>query len=102
MPTATKPLTFDELAKLDDRIKTLEHHARDCAIMKARRERSCGNTLWLTRLKGAVAELVGPLRRPSHPILSTPAALETVTAHLRQLMPRCPRKCRCVNWARVA
>lgn len=91
-------LTFDELAKLEPRLKTLED---DISAIKddGESESFCANNRWYgyfghRNMKATLVQLVGWEARGKHGELRTMDAYSTAYEHLYELLPDC-RDCGC-------
>ncbi len=93
----TETLTFDDLCKLEPRLRALETATRVAArIENRKRLYRCGNRVFYRDIKPQLVWYVGFQRRDEHPILSTSEAYDVVYDHLYKMMPDC-RVCSCMS-----
>ena len=99
VPTGQRAVTWREIVIREHRLAQLKRRIeqfRDDGTAPS----FCANARWYgyggsaVGLRDEIARLVGPAARPDDPLLGSDAALETVNATLRALLPPC-RDCDC-------
>jgi hypothetical protein len=92
MTTNTKPLTWNELARLEPRLSGLLDKAK---AVKAKGRNFCANDVWYRRFKPRLLWLVGWDRPDNHPVLSSMQAFDLAYETIYEVLPNC-RQCTCL------
>jgi hypothetical protein len=82
---------FDDLCKLDPRLRQLDADAR---VEARKRKYRCAARPWYRLVKPQLVWLVGWSRPDKHPVLGSREAYDVAYRHLYEMMPDC-RMCSC-------